>query len=220
MIDLFISYKIGLKDIKRTIPFTKLPFYRKACLAILLSGSITSFILLLFIQTIFSYIPLGISLISTIFFLMIDSKKKNLTLMLENYYIPYSKKRMDMTIEVLKKYNIDIKNVDVINLLIEEAKSEQIKYDYFLYFKNAFRILSSVIIPIVLVVTEKMFEIFKYDQMVIIAILSIICTILIYALILTATPIIKDVIYRDYHKYNELIHDLRQIKIFYANNLS
>ena len=27
--DLFISYKIGLKNIKSTIPFTKLPLYRK-----------------------------------------------------------------------------------------------------------------------------------------------------------------------------------------------
>ena len=27
--DLFISYKIGLKSIKSTIPFTKLPLYRK-----------------------------------------------------------------------------------------------------------------------------------------------------------------------------------------------
>ncbi len=27
--DIFISYKIGLKNLKNTIPFTKLPLYRK-----------------------------------------------------------------------------------------------------------------------------------------------------------------------------------------------
>lgn len=34
--DLFISYKIGLKSIKSTIPFTKLPLYRKIFVIILL----------------------------------------------------------------------------------------------------------------------------------------------------------------------------------------
>lgn len=35
--DLFISYKIGLKDIKSTIPFTKLPLYRKIAVVAIFS---------------------------------------------------------------------------------------------------------------------------------------------------------------------------------------
>jgi len=30
------------------------------------------------------------------------------------------------------------------------------------------------------------------------------------------TPIIKDILYRDYNKYDDFIYDLRQIKLFYA----
>lgn len=44
--DLFISYKIGLKNIKNTIPFTKLPLYRKTFVIILLADEIISYIFL------------------------------------------------------------------------------------------------------------------------------------------------------------------------------
>ena len=46
--DLFISYKIGLKGIKSTIPFTKLPLYRKIFVIIFFASAIVSGILLLF----------------------------------------------------------------------------------------------------------------------------------------------------------------------------
>lgn len=44
--DLFISYKIGLKEIKSTIPFTKLPLYRKIAVITLFSISILCVIFL------------------------------------------------------------------------------------------------------------------------------------------------------------------------------
>jgi hypothetical protein len=138
--DLFISYNIGLKDTKSTIPFTKLPLYRKVFLAIFLTLIISS-ILLIFIQNIFSFIPMGLSLILLIIFAIIDSKKDNLSDMLEKHYIPYSEKRMNMTIEVLKKYNIDIKNLDSLDLLITEAKYAQIQCDFFSQFKKPFNTL-------------------------------------------------------------------------------
>lgn len=74
--DLFISYKIGLKDIKSSIPFTELPLYRKIFIIIFLTGIIISGILLIFKQNIFSFIPIGLSLISLIIFAIIDSKKE------------------------------------------------------------------------------------------------------------------------------------------------
>ena len=56
--DLFISYKIGLKGIKSTIPFTKLPLYRKIFVIIFFASAIVSGILLLFKLTLASYIPI------------------------------------------------------------------------------------------------------------------------------------------------------------------
>lgn len=41
--------------------------------------------------------------------------------MLQQHYAPYSEKRMNMTINVLKDYGIEIQNFDSLDMLIEEA---------------------------------------------------------------------------------------------------
>lgn len=120
--DLFISYKIGLKDIKSTIPFTKLPLYRKIFVIILFASAIISVILSMFKLTWIAYIPLALGVISFIVFLIIDSLKRNLEVMLNEHYAPYSNSRMKMVIEVLTKYKIDIHNSESLDILIDEAK--------------------------------------------------------------------------------------------------
>ena len=50
------------------------------------------------------------------------------------------------------------------------------------------------------------------------AIQIIIISILIFSLVISITPILKDICYRDYNKYDELIYDLRQIKLFYSKD--
>lgn len=214
--DLFISYKIGLKDIKSTIQFTKLPLYRKIFTIIFLVGIPISGILFIFIQNIFSFIPIGFILIAFIIFTIIDSKKDNLKIMLENHYIPYSKKRMDMTIEVLKKYNINIENLDSLDMLIMEAKYAQTSCDFLSQLKKFFKTLGVIIIPFVAFVAKKIGEATTPTKLLNMAPLALILILLIFSLIFYCIPIIKDLFYRDYNKYNELIYDLRQIKLFYA----
>ncbi len=214
--DLFISYKIGLKDIKSSIPFTELPLYRKIFIIIFLTGIIISGILLIFKQNIFSFIPIGLSLISLIIFAMIDSKKSNLSHMLEKHYIPYSEKRMDMTIEVLKKYKINIENVDSLDMLITEAKYAQAECDFLSQFGKPFKTLGAIIIPIVVFIAKRISESATPTDILNIAALAIILILLIFSLIFSFVPIIKDLFYRDYNKYTELMYDLRQVKLFYT----
>ncbi|ARU65343.1 hypothetical protein FWK45_08090 [Histophilus somni] len=218
--DLFISYKFGLKDIKSTIPFTELPLYRKIFIIIFLTGIIISGILLIFKQNIFSFIPIGLSLISLIIFAIIDSKKSNLSHMLENHHIPYSEKRMGMTIEVLKKYKINIENVDSIDMLITEAKYAQAECDFLSQFEKPFKTLGAIIIPIVIFVAKKISEAATPTDILNMAALAIILILLIFSLIFSLVPIIKDLFYRDYNKYTELMYDLRQVKLFYAKKIS
>lgn len=123
--DLFISYKIGLKNIKSTIPFTKLPTYRKLFIILLLASTIISCIFLFFIKKWISLIPIAIGFLSVIAFFIIDSTKRNLQVMLKEHYAPYSEKRMKMVIDVLKEYKIDINDFDSIDRLIDEAKLAQ-----------------------------------------------------------------------------------------------
>ena len=138
--------------------------------------------------------------------------------MLENHYIPYSEKRMNMTIEVLKKYNINIENLDSLDMLIDEAKYAQIQCDFLSQFKKPFKTLGAIIIPIVVFVAKKISEAATETQMLNMAILAIILILLIFSLIFSFVPIVRDLFYCDYNRYNEFIYDLRQIKLFYSKN--
>ena len=214
--DLFISYKIGLKDIKSTIPFTKLPLYRKIFVIILFASAIISFILSMFKLTWIAYIPLALGVISFIVFLIIDSLKRNLKVMLNEHYAPYSESRMKMVIEVLTKYKIDIHNFESLDMLIDEAKHAQIHCDYLAPLKKPLKTLGAIIIPIIAFVAQKIGDAATQDEMIIMAVQAITLVLLVFSLIFLLTPTIKELLYRDYNKYNELIYDIRQIKLFYA----
>lgn len=214
--DLFISYKIGTKSIKSTIPFTKLPLYRKIAVITTFAIIIVSALLFMFKLFIPAFITLGIGIISLAVFIIIDSTKNNLELMLKEHYSPYSKKRMNMVLNILHNYEIDIHNANTIDLLINEAQNAQIQSDYLLPLKKPLKTLAAIIIPIIAYVAEKIGDTASQSAMITMATQVIIIVLLFFSLILSLTTIIKDVFYRDYNKYGELIYDLRQIKLFYV----
>lgn len=214
--DLFISYKIVLKGIKSTIPFTKLPLYRKIFVIIFFASAIVSGILLLFKLTLASYIPIALGALSFIIFIIIDSLKSNLEVMLDEHYTPYSESRMKMVIEVLTKYKIDIHNFEALDMLIDEAKHAQIHCDYLAPLKKPLKTLGAIIIPIIAFVAQKIGDAATQDEMIIMAAQAITLVLLVFSLIFLLTPTIKELLYIDYNKYNEFIYDMRQIKLFYA----
>ena len=151
------------------------------------------------------------SLLSLIIFFIIDSTKRNLEVMLQQHYAPYSEKRINMTINVLKDYRIDIQNPDSLDMLIEEAKLAQIQCDYIDPLKMPLKTLGAIIFPIIAFVAQKIGNAATTDEIITMAVQVIILILLTFSLIFSLTPIIKDILYRDY-KYD----DLRQIKLFYA----
>lgn len=98
---------------------------------------------------------MALGIISLIIFFIIDSMKRNLKVMLQQHYAPYSEKRMNMTINVLKDYGIEIQNFDSLDMLIEEAKQAQIQCNYIAPLKKPFKTLGAIIIPIVAFVAQK-----------------------------------------------------------------
>ena len=218
--DLFISYEIGLKDIKNTIPFTKLPLYRKVFLIIFLIALIISGILLIFMKNLFSFIPIGLSFLPIIVFFIIDSRKNNLKTMLKEHYIPYAENRMNMTIALLNEYNISIDNLNALDMLIHEAKHSQVQCDYLSQLKKTIKTLGATIIPIIVFVAEKIGNATTQTEMLYMAIEVIILILLIFSLFFSLAPIIKHLLCRDYYKYDQLISDLKQIKLFYARKES
>lgn len=216
--ELFLSYKIGLKGIKNTIPFTKLPLYRKIAVIVTFAITIVAILLSMFKLLFFGLITLGTGVVSIIIFLFIDSRKSNLELMLKEHYSPYSQKRMNMVIGVLYKYGIDIHNSNTIELLILEAQEAQIQSDFLLSIKKPLKTLAAIIVPIVAYVAQKIGDTASQNEMILMATEIIIIVLLIFSLILSLAPLIKDMINHDYNKYSEFIYDLRQIKLFYAND--
>lgn len=130
--DFFISYKIGLKGIKNSIPFTQLPLYRKIAIILIFVVALSEMLLLFFNQSTLSIILLILALLFLSIFIFIDSKKGNLEHMLQKHYVPYSVERINITLENLQKYGIDYFDVDTIDLLIAEAQIAQLHCDFFL----------------------------------------------------------------------------------------
>ena len=104
-------------------------------------------------------------------------------------------------------------------MLIEEAKQAQIQCDYIAPLKKPFKTLGAIIIPIVAFVAQKIGNAASQDEMITMALQVIILVLLTFSLIFSLTPIIKDILYRDYNKYDDFIYDLRQIKLFYAKEM-
>ena len=215
--DLFISYKIGLKNIKSTIPFTKLQPYRKIFIILFLVSWIISAIFLFFIKNWVSFIPITIGILCIITFSIIDSTKRNLQVTLKEYYAPYSERRMKMVIDVLKQYKIDINDFDSIDRLIEEAKLAQVQNDYIASLRKPLNTLGAIIIPIIAYIAQKIGDTATQTEIFTMAIQVIVLVLLVFSLIFSLAPIIKEIFYRDYNKYEELIYDLRQVKLFHSN---
>lgn len=211
-VDFFIEYKIGLKNIKGGITHPQLPLYRKIFLILLFSLTILFIIFALLNNAIGAFIILFIIFLMMFGFSIVDSRKKNMEATLNNYYKPYSRKRMDMLKDLLHNYNIDVNDKDKIDLLIEEAQNAQKQCDYLAPLKNSLKILAAIIVPIIAFIANKAEfseDLFRF------AINSIVLIILAFPLVFAVTPFLKELFYKNYNKYDELINDLKQIKLFY-----
>lgn len=218
--DLFIAYKLAVKGLKNEIPFTQLPLWKKIVIIIYFLLAISCATMVILKKYWIALIFFALLIIFVLIVGISGSTMKKQKTMLKNYYIPYSKERINIVISILKKYKIDITDIDSIDLLIHEAQNAQTQNDYLTPLKKAFKALGAIIIPIVVFVIQKLDNITNSEEMLLIAISSIIIITLIFGLILCITPFIKNIFYLDYNKYNEFISDLTQIKIFYSKQIA
>lgn len=137
--DLFIEYKIKLKNFNRSDKRNnKLLPYQKITLILFLICCIASAFLLVLLRNnlLIALVPLTIGFILLVVKYIIDSRKTNVETMLNNNCKPYSKGRMDMTIDVLKNYGINIDNPNTLDMLIAEAKFERRTWDFLSPYKK------------------------------------------------------------------------------------
>lgn len=219
--DLFIEYKIKLKEINRSNKHNnKLLPYQKITLTLFLICCIASAFLLVLLRNnlLIALVPLTIGFILLVVKYIIDSRKTNMETMLNNNCKPYSKRRMDMTIGVLKNYGINIDNPNALNMLIAEAKFERITWDFLSPYKKALRPLCTlIIIPIARIFGNKIFDAITSPQL-LDMLVSIFEVIAIFILVIISLVIFYITLKNDllYRYYNDFIYDVRQIKLFYA----
>lgn len=160
-------------------------------------------------------ITIGIVVIMLTICDVLNRSKENLKIILNNHHRIYSDNRMNMLKNIFQKYNLDISNASTIDLLIQEAKDAQIENNPFISINKPAKILLASIISIIAYVAKEIAKSFTTNELMYITLLVITIIFCIIAIITVFIPAIKNIIYYDYSKYDELIYDLRQLKIFY-----
>ncbi|MEE1153566.1 MAG: hypothetical protein UH241_00220 [Acutalibacteraceae bacterium] len=220
----FMEYKLGLEEIRSLIPWDRLPMYRKVLVFALIILSVAYMILSLFQEqlgaiffstTSIIYITLFLQLMT--FFAYFNSKKDNCKRMLEEHYKPYSRARINMLKDLLKKYGIKLDTddaVDKLDLLIQQAEEDKIYNNPLFDFKKSIKLLGAGIIPAIIYVADQFAERASMEEIIAVATFYIVVFSMIFAIIFAVQPGIMRIIYPDNDKYEKLIYDLKQLKIF------
>lgn len=227
--DFFYSYKVGLKEIAKPwwVALRNAQWYE----ILMLIGAVLGLgYAIIFREQIDACAnslrvmwPFLIEAAIFVIYFYCSSRKKNMAKALNEGYKPYAKKRMKMLIELLQQYHIDYKDDKSIDALIAEAKVAQTGDREVALFKKFVQvILFPAIAYVAKVVVDnyatKIIDLVAKSDLRKEAIASVILILMITVCVgLFLTPILRSLLYWDYGKYEALIYDLRQIKLFTAN---
>lgn len=125
-----------------------------------------------------------------------------------------SSERMKSLIELLNEYNIDINNIQKIDYLINEAEIARQKYDYFFQLEKLIKPMNAVR-TCGLTFISNIFSAKQEGTINQLLMIGIIWSGGMVWINLVAW-LIKDTFFLNYKKCNELIVDLRQVKLFYS----
>lgn len=216
--DLFDDYKIGLKEISSIIPFSQLPLYRKVFVVFNLIINIFGLFFLIFKRFAISWGVVFIDYIVLIIFLIVDNRQKNQEILTKKFFQPYSEERIKMTVNILRRYGIDINDLNKIDMIISEAQIAQNKCDYYKRIKMFLKILGGIMFPILTIAFQKVINSGDSDYAIICALIVILVILTVFGIQLIITPAIKYLLNREFNRYEDFIYDLRQIRLFYKDS--
>jgi hypothetical protein len=210
--EFYLDYQLNvLKKNKGIISIKDLPKKRLITLIFFIIIMIT--IAILFVLNINILILISVSIGSILLFLLIMSKDENN--MLEKFYKPYSKNRMNDFVKLLNKYKIDLYDDNKINLLIEECDRSIQRFSILDSAALYLKIVSKYfIIPILSYVAGKLSNGFQPDVLFRLSLQIVQIIVFITAMVYVIYPEIKSIVDRDAKRYEMLKFDLRQLLIF------
>lgn len=213
--DLCYEYGTELKENKGEIMWSEMPLVKKIVFIIYATISLIGLIISMN-NSQRGVCILFVTLFGLIVFNRIwESKIKNRKRVLEKEMKPDSENRMKMLIGLLKKYNIEYTDKKIIELLILRAEEEREQYDYLKPLYLPVKGLGQIVVPIVVLMANKIYEVKTLEEFLTIAFLAILGICIVYGMMMAFIPFIKELLYVKYHLYSELIYDLKQVELFY-----
>ena len=116
------------------------------------------------------------------------------------------------------RYNIEQSNASHIDSLITCAKNAQSEMNPFSPMKKTLKLLWIVIFPILAYVMKKVADKTPVESLVVVSLQLIAIIICTFAIFYALFPLLRNLFYSDYDKYEDLIYDLNQVKIFQKSN--
>lgn len=218
--DLFIEYKLILKQIDTPIPFKKCPRYRQLLLIMLIMVAVV--IIWGFIafwatdNLIYYFIAFSIFFIFLVVVNLVDGTRKNTEYLLEKHYKKYSRMRMESLKNLLFKYNIRPNDKEKLDLLLEEINDAKIKNDFLQPIKKYVKLFYVLVISVIAYTCARVGEELTIIQLLRISLVY--CSVaLIIVVVLCGLRAVKDWIFRDGYYYDQLASDIRQIKVFHSD---
>ena len=211
--DLFTEYKIEIKKFDKAskgVSWKKLPWQNKLLTILIVIITIVWTIFYVRNMQQMANWTLAILLIVIAIGLQIEETTSMLKFRLKKISRKYSKKRMKKVINLLKKHQINIHNIEGMKLLIEEAEKQKRKGDCFQDFKKILKNIGVVITTIGLFGQKEVAIATKIHLVGIIMLLVVLGYVL--------APLIIQIISPDYYMYDKFIEDLRQVVLFYSSN--
>lgn len=220
--DLFTEYKIEIKKFDKAskgVSWKKLPWQNKLLTILIVIITIVWTIFYVRNMQQMANWTLAILLIVIAIGLQIEETTSMLKFRLKKISRKYSKKRMKKVINLLKKYQINIHNIEGMKLLIEEAEKQKRKGDCFQDFKKILKNIGVVITTIGLFgQKEVLYEKFWGELAIATKIHLVGIIMLLVVLGYVLAPLIIQIISPDYYMYDKFIEDLRQVVLFYSSN--
>ena len=148
-----------------------------------------------------------ILLFQFILLLYFENKKMSQKVRLDLFYKKYSFKRKMFLISLLKKYKVQINNIDTLTFFINEAKRAKKEIELFLFFIKLGKYFSPIIISLIIYFIQKLIEEKLYELAILLLLILLFFFLVVYSIWSVFYPII-------FSKYDYLIYDLNQIIIF------
>ena len=210
----FMDYKLGLRNMEEKNHWNELTKLRKKYIISEISLMLILFLFFAFIapEDWIRFMGCAVvicTLLPAVIWIIKDIRKRR---MIEESYIPYSIAKTNMLIALLEDYGINLDkrdSVDKIDLLIQQAEENKIKDNPFIDVNKLLKLFGAIIIPVIAYIATKYAEGKPVEELIALVSFLVIAFVIVFLVIFLTRD---DNISLDI--YDELIYDLKQLKIF------